>query len=140
MPLTADRKTAQLEERNIRTFDVAADEVIYAGALVAIDDTDAGLLYAGHADVNLIAVGMAMENKDATGLADGDLTCKVSTKASRWLNSAAADEITADDVGVTCYIVDDETVALTDGTGTRSPAGTVYQVDADGVWVIPPGV
>jgi hypothetical protein len=39
------------------------------------------------------------------------------------------------DVGKQCYLVDDQTVAKTDGTNTRSPAGFVRDVDADGVWV-----
>jgi hypothetical protein len=42
-------------------------------------------------------------------------------------------------VGKPCYMVDDQTVAKTDGTtggaATRSPAGWVRDVDADGVWV-----
>ena len=39
------------------------------------------------------------------------------------------------DLGKTCYIVDDETVAKTDGTATRSAAGKVVGLDSDGVWV-----
>ena len=36
----------------------------------------------------------------------------------------------------TVYIVDDNTVALTDGTSTRSRAGIIEGVDTDGgVWV-----
>ncbi|MFB0515162.1 MAG: hypothetical protein ACETWG_00985, partial [Candidatus Neomarinimicrobiota bacterium] len=34
------------------------------------------------------------------------------------------------------YIVDDQTVAKTDGTGTRSPAGFIEDVDSNGVWVL----
>ena len=34
-----------------------------------------------------------------------------------------------------CYVVDDETVAKTNGTNTRSRAGVVVDVDAQGVWV-----
>ena len=50
-------------------------------------------------------------------------------------NSAGADEITAADIGKVCYIVDNQTVAKTDGTATRSPAGIVDDVDDAGVWV-----
>ena len=38
-------------------------------------------------------------------------------------------------VGATVFLVDDNTVALTNGGGTRSVAGVVWQVDSDGVWV-----
>ena len=47
----------------------------------------------------------------------------------------AADAITLADIGKDCFIVDDQTVAKTDGAGTRSRAGRVFDVDADGVWV-----
>lgn len=38
-------------------------------------------------------------------------------------------------MGADCFIVDDQTVAKTNGTNTRSRAGIVAAVDADGVWV-----
>lgn len=51
-------------------------------------------------------------------------------------NSAAADAIANDDAGKVCYWVDDATVALTDGTATRSKAGVIYKVDGNSkVWV-----
>ena len=50
-------------------------------------------------------------------------------------NSAAGDAITRAEIGDVCYIVDDETVAKTNGTSTRSAAGTIRDVDAQGVWV-----
>ncbi len=50
-------------------------------------------------------------------------------------NSSAADEITKADIGKDCYIVDDQSVAKTDGTGTRSVAGKVFDVNSHGVWV-----
>jgi len=43
--------------------------------------------------------------------------------------------IAAAEIGTYCYIVDDQTVAKTDGTATRSSAGKVFDVDAQGVWV-----
>ena len=47
----------------------------------------------------------------------------------------AGDLIAQADVGADCYIVDDQTVAKTNGTNTRSVAGKIIAVDADGVWV-----
>ena len=41
----------------------------------------------------------------------------------------------ATDVGKPCFIVDDHTVAKTDGTGTRSIAGFIEQVDDQSVWL-----
>ena len=53
----------------------------------------------------------------------------------KFAKSAGADEIARDDIGKDCYVVDDETVALTDGGATRSKAGKVRDVDSDGVWI-----
>jgi hypothetical protein len=53
----------------------------------------------------------------------------------QFANSAAGDLIATADIGTVCYIVDDQTVAKTNGTSTRSPAGVVVDVDAQGVWV-----
>ncbi|PYG27849.1 hypothetical protein C8N36_114125 [Pelagimonas varians] len=51
-------------------------------------------------------------------------------------NAAAVDEITSADVGSVCFAVDDQTVAKTDGSSTRSPAGIVDVVDLNGnIWV-----
>ena len=50
-------------------------------------------------------------------------------------NSSAGDLIAQADVGADCYIVDDQTVAKTNGSSTRSVAGKIIAVDADGVWV-----
>ena len=60
---------------------------------------------------------------------------RVSVRPSQFANSAATDAITLADIGKDCFIVDDQTVAKTDGSGTRSRAGRVFDVDADGVWV-----
>lgn len=136
MPLSADRKTQQHAAREQRTLAVFAGEVIFQGALVAVSTAD-GFLRAGAASTTLMAVGTAMESVDATGLASGAATCRVSGRVSKWLNSAGAEEITEDDIGATCFIVDDETVGETNAGATLSAAGTVYQVDTDGVWVIP---
>jgi len=47
-------------------------------------------------------------------------------------NSAGPDEITTDNVDEICWVVDSETVALTNGGGTRSPAGYIRDVDDQG--------
>lgn len=53
----------------------------------------------------------------------------------RFANSSAGDLIVTADIGAACFIVDDQTVAKTNGTATRSPAGIIDGVDALGVWV-----
>lgn len=52
--------------------------------------------------------------------------------AFKWANDGS---ITQAHLMKTAYIVDDQTVAATDGSGTRSPAGRILGIEADGVWV-----
>lgn len=114
-------------------FPLAAGAVIYQGALVALDAS--GDLVAGATALNLVAVGHALENVDNTGGLAGALSCAVSCETARWENDGGGTPVAATNIGSDCYILDDETVSG-DSTG-RSVAGQVYQVDSDGVWVIP---
>lgn len=88
----------------------------------------------------LVALGRFEETIDNTGGADGAVTVHVKRGTFKFANSASADLIAQADVGAVCYLVDDQTVAKTSGTSTRSVAGKVVAVDADGVWVSFPGL
>ncbi len=104
----------------------------YKGGIVCIS-TATGKVVKGATATTQIAIGRCEENY-LTGTSN---TRKIKARIGcfKYANSAAADAIAADDIGKACYIVDDATVALTDGTGTRSRAGIVAGVDSDGVWV-----
>lgn len=132
MALTKDRNTARRED-DLYSLPVAAGAVIHAGAMVVID---AGYAKPGAAGTGLIAAGRAEEAVDNTGGQNGDKVCRVRRGCFRWRNSAS-DPITQADVGRTCYVEDDETVAKTDSIGTLSAAGTIREIDGDGdgVWV-----
>ncbi len=130
--LTTDRNTpALLGEK--RSGSVAAAALIYAGALVMRNA--AGDLVPGQTAVGLVGVGRAEARFDNTAGAAGAITAIYRPGVFRFANSAAADQLTAADIGKSCYAVDDQTVAKTDGTATRSKAGIVDSVDANGVWV-----
>lgn len=133
MALTKDRNTPRRLAPTDRVFDVAATTTIHGGALVALNAS--GEATPGAVSTTLTSVGVAEEKVDNSAGAAGDKTVKVKRGVFRFANSAGADEITAADIGQSCYIVDDETVAKTDGTATRSVAGKVYDVDTQGVWV-----
>lgn len=112
---------------------VAANAVIRAGALVVANAT--GFAAPGSTATTLTYLGRAETAVDNTGGADGAKTIIVRRKlAFQWKNSAT-DPVTQASLGKTVYIVDDETVAATDGTGTRSAAGKAVQIEADGIWV-----
>ena len=130
--LTADRDTKARAGEDFE-FPVKAATKIYAGAIVAIDTT--GNAVPGATALNLRAVGVAQALADNSAGADGAIRVKVRRGVFRFANSAGADAITLANIGTDCYIVDDQTVAKTDGTGTRSVAGKVRDVDTQGVWV-----
>ncbi len=130
--LTADRNTVS-RSGDVLHMEVAAGKILYQGALVAVDAN--GYATAGATATTIRGIGRAEAYVDNSGGADGNKIVAVSKGVFAYENSSAADEITKADIGKDCYIVDDQTVAKTDGTGTRSIAGTVFDVNSHGVWV-----
>lgn len=130
--LTADRATPKRVPRDF-SLPMAAGALIYAGAIACVNA--AGLAVKGSTALNLKAVGVAVRRADNTGGANGAVRAEVERGCFRFANSASTDQITLADIGSTCFIVDDQTVAKTNGANTRSAAGTVRDVDATGVWV-----
>ncbi len=133
MALTKDRNTP-MRDAEVISVPVHAGAVIHAGALTVAEAT-------GHAAPGSVAtthtyLGRAEESVDNTAGADGAKSVLVRRgKAFKWKNSGA-DAVTQASLGKVCYIVDDETVAATNGGATRSAAGIVVALDSDGVWVL----
>lgn len=132
MALTADRNTPRRELNNLELKAKGAMK-FFAGALAMMDSD--GRARKGAAATGMRGIGRVEEYLDNSSGADDAADVKIRPGIFRWKNSAAADEIAKASIGSTCYIVDDETVAKTDGGGTRSPAGQVRDVDDQGVWV-----
>jgi len=132
--LADNRDTLERASGNSQLFaEVGTDSTqYYKGGIVCIS-TATGKVVKGATATTQIAIGRCEENY-LTGTSN---TRKIKARIGcfKYGNSAAADAIAADDIGKACYVVDDQTVALTDGTGTRSRAGIVAGVDSDGVWV-----
>jgi len=116
-----------------RGHGVKAGVLCHAGT-IAVMGAD-GFAKPGTTATGLVALGRFDEQVDNTGGADGEKLAPISRGNFRYANSTSADEITAADVGKVCYIVDDQTVALTSATSSRSPAGLIDGVDDAGVWV-----
>jgi len=126
--LTEDRPTPQ--RSGVDFVDpVAAAATIYAGALVVLDAS--GNAAPGSTATGLKARGVALERSDNSAGAAGAQVVRSRAGVFRF----ATADITRANIGGTAYIVDDQTVAATDGTATRSAAGTVVDVDASGVWI-----
>jgi hypothetical protein len=130
--LTADRATASRAGDRF-SFDMAASVIARAGGIAVLDAS--GNVKPGVAATGLVCAGMFVAEVDNSAGAAAAVQAEVSRGVFRFGHSPAADAITKAEIGDTCYIVDDQTVAKTDGTGARSAAGTIVDVDSAGVWV-----
>lgn len=117
---------------DLLSIPVKANVKINQGALVVIEG---GYATPARTAVGLIAAGKARAPADNTTGAQGAITVEIERGTYKWLNSSAGDLIAQVDVGTDCFIVDDQTVAKTNGGATRSRAGKILGVDAGGVWV-----
>lgn len=100
----------------------------------AVIDRDAsGYLTNGATNTTAQTMGVAAKRYDTTGLSDGAVNGEADLGVFRFANT---DSFTIADVGKTAYLVDNNTVARTDGSGARHAAGKVYAVDAEGVWIL----
>lgn len=131
---TKDRDTQEMPKRMRGPYPLAAAVKCYAGTIAVLDNSNN--LTKGATAANLSAIGVFAQQYDNTGGAAGAISGEVKIGVfGPFANSAAADQIDPKNAGGTCYIVDDQTVAKTDGSGTRSKAGKVHHVDSSGVWV-----
>ena len=119
----------------LMTWKAAANQVFYNGAIVC-KKTD-GFAYVGDEYTGAQTLGVAAFALDTTGDTNGDHDVIVQPGTfGDFSNSASSDAIAEDDRGKQCYVVDDDTVALTDGGATRSAAGMVYDIADDGTSVV----
>jgi hypothetical protein len=131
MSLTKDRATPYRDGTHVQ-LPVKAGVQIFVGSLVV---QKGGLIMPGHAAPGLHCLGRAERAVDNTRGQDGDVCVLIKSGVAFKFDNAIGDEVDLSHVGGTCFIVDDATVALTDGAGTRSAAGKIVDVDDDGVWV-----
>lgn len=130
---TQDRNTP-LKDGELIVVPVAAGAKIPAGTIVVASAT--GFAAPGSTAPTLAYLGMADAYVDNSAGADGAVSVPVRRgKAFRWANDPS-DPVTQASLGRACYIADNQTVAKSNGTNTRSQAGVVVAIDADGVWVI----
>lgn len=130
MALSTARETRE-RAGDLYVVGVAASTTIHQGALVCLNAS--GYAVPGATATTLTALGRA-EGNAVGGSVAGDV--RVNVKRGCFLFKNKSDDlVTIADIGKDCYVVDDETVAKTSGTNTRSKAGIVHDVDSIGVWV-----
>lgn len=120
-------------ETTTRHVLIGAGVKIWAGALVAINA--AGFLVPVTAAATLKGAARAELTVDNTTGSNGAALVRTEVGTFRFENSASADLITRADIGSDAYGVDDQTVAKTSGSSTRSVVGKIFDVDDQGVWV-----
>jgi len=130
--LTAGRNTPELAGQ-VHSLQVGSAAKILAGALVCLNAT--GYAVKGATATTLKSFGRAEETVDNSGGGDGALSIKVKVGIFGFLNSTSTDAITIADIKSDCYVVDDQTVAKTDGSASRSKAGRVVAVQDGLVFV-----
>ena len=135
--MTAATKDRDLQELpgKVRSGPMEAATKVYGGTIACINA--AGNITKGATSTALTAIGVFKQSYDNSAGAAGDITADVPRGVyGPFNNSGSADQCLKKHAGANCYIVDDNTVAKTDGSGTRSKAGVIYDVDAsNGVWV-----
>lgn len=127
--LSTARNTKELAG-NVFGVPVAAATTCHQGGLAVLN---AGYAAPGTTAVGLIALGRFEET--AVAVSAGDASVRIKRGIFKFDNSSAGDAIAQADVGADCFIVNDQTVAKTNGGSTRSRAGKIVGVESDGVWV-----
>lgn len=142
--LTTERKTPKLGQDTVPAsptntgVPMEASTKIYAGGLTAINAAG-NAISAGTAGAILVN-GVAEQTVDNSTGSAGAVVIVPRQGVFFFNNSAGGDAITNANAGQPCYVVDDNTVALTSLGGSRLIAGEIYAVDAAGqapagVWV-----
>lgn len=132
--LDKDRKTPELlifDAISPLEYDVAASAKLFAGGFGMLDAS--GNLVRGAADTSLTMVGVVEKQADNSSGDAGDIRARVKPGVYRMENGGAS--IATANINSVCYVGDDNTVYLTDGSATRPKAGVIVNVDDVGVWV-----
>jgi len=138
--LTSPRLTPMrpdYESKHVIWAQVRDGVVIWEGGIVVLDG---GKAAPGRSGLRLTVLGIAQDTIDnrtyPTVLYQRARRVPVVSGIAQLENSRGDDAIGEADVGKLCFMVDDRTLARTDGGGRRSPAGRVHEVERGlRVWV-----
>jgi hypothetical protein len=127
--------TALAAKRAVRTFKfksielVGKVEQVYQGGRACFD-TSTGLVAKAFTSTTLVPIGQYVEDQLTVSGQKVLVELDQEVTARWYANSASTDQIVAATVGSDCYLVDDQTVAKTSATSTRSVAGRVWAIDS----------
>lgn len=133
--LTKIRDTKRMGDEpipHLKSYPVADNVIIFRGGIVGVDSAgNAGPASATYVKI----VGVATEDADNTivGHVVAGINVPVRQGVFKFIDGGTGGAYTKADVGLACYAADDQTVQKT--AGSFGIAGTIVQVDTDGVWV-----
>lgn len=133
MAATTGPRLTKERKGNYCVFPVAANVTCNSGAIAAFTGTATNVGPAVTGTTQRV-VGVFDETV-TNGATAAAVTVRIRKGIFQFANSASSDEITRADIGNDAYLVDDQTVAKTSGSSTRSIAGKIVDVDAGGVWI-----
>lgn len=104
-----------------------ADNTVGLKGTIGVIDTATGYLKMGVTGTGLVCAGRIDADWDNTGTghAAGAITVPVRQGCFPYYMGTAGDAITNLNIGSLCYVIDNQTVGLTNGGGTRSVAGVI---------------
>jgi len=111
---------------------VAGDVKIFKGGLVVLEG---GFAKPAYEAANLTVAGVAENTANNLGGANGAI--RVDCLRDGWFHfeNDNGDPVSRADINSPCYIIDDETIARTDGGGSRSKAGILREIEGDLIYV-----
>ncbi|MDI9348651.1 MAG: hypothetical protein QM537_01460 [Candidatus Symbiobacter sp.] len=124
------RMTALKGETMQRSLSVAAGQKIWLGTMVGRHPTTGLAIVGGTGGANAKIIGRALQNADNTNGIDRAITVLIESGIYCFANANDDIPIIMD---TNVYAADDQTIAATQGT--KPLAGTLFETDAEGVWV-----
>ena len=132
--LTTHKKTTRAGEHlgdSPGKIGAKAATINYRGGILV---NDAGVGAPGRTAVGLVPLGITFQTVDNSAGAANAATVEYETGTFLFA-VLGADPVTAADIGNDVFIVDDQTIARTNGTSTRSRLGKLVSFDAEGAFV-----
>ena len=126
-----DRAT-QKRAGNAFPVAIAAGKKIFAETMAVANEQ--GYAEPGKTALGLIVLGVAVDTVDNQNGGNGADKVVLNRGQHFKFANFPGDPIGQAQMGKAAYMVDDQTVSATSG-GVRSIAGTVWGVEADGVWI-----
>ncbi len=127
----------EIRDGELMPIPLLAAAVILQGTFAVVDGTGHGIASDDVGGADQICLGIWDHSAENTGT-NGDLLGLVRRNKQFLVRNSTVDPVTQADFGIQVYVEDNQTIAKTDGAGTRSLAGRFMGFDTqfdDCVWV-----